>query len=74
MLSLSWSPAVVIDSSLRRIIGEAVIVEVNLINSFLQDRYNMVERAKTIRVFWASVIRVCNGNDGIITIHSIISA
>lgn len=34
---LSWSPAVVIDSGLGRIIGEAIIVIVNLINSLLQD-------------------------------------
>jgi hypothetical protein len=58
MTLLSWSTAVIIDSSLGRIIGEAVVLKVDLVNSFLQDGYNVVERAKTIRILWASVIRL----------------
>jgi hypothetical protein len=39
----SRSPAVVVDTGRRGVVGEAIIVEVNLSATLLQNRHNIVE-------------------------------
>lgn len=52
--TLSRSPTIVIVSGLRGVIPKAVIVIVNLVNTLLQDRHDVVEGAKTIRIVVAA--------------------
>jgi hypothetical protein len=62
----SRSTAVVVDSSSSGIVGVAVVVEVDFVDSFLQNVDHGVERTETIFVDRAASVGVRDGNDSIV--------
>lgn len=49
-LNLLRSPTIIVNTRLRCVIGKAVIVVVDLIESLLKDRHHVIERAETVRI------------------------
>jgi len=64
--SRSRSTAIVVDTSSGGVVGVAVVVEVDLVDSLLQDIDHGVERTQTILVDGAASVRVRDGNDRVV--------
>lgn len=57
---------VVVDTGLGSVVGKAVVVEVDLVDTLLERADNGVEGAKSIRVDRAAGVRARDGDDGIV--------
>lgn len=51
---------------LCRVITKAVVIVVNLINTLLQNRHDVVKGAQTIRIVFATGIGAVDGDNGVI--------
>lgn len=68
MFPLLGSPTVVVLTSCRGVVRIAVIIEVDLFDSPLQDGHHVIERAESISIVITSLIRSIYGNHSIVTI------
>lgn len=63
----SRRPTIVIDARVSSIVGEAVVVEVDLINAVLEDGNDSVKRAEAVGIGRAADIGICDGNYSIVS-------
>lgn len=65
------STTVVVDTRGSSVVGVAIIVEVNLLDTSLQDGDHSAERAKTVGVDGARGVRLVERDDGVVATFDI---
>jgi len=61
-----WCPAVVVHTGLSSVVGETVVVEIYLCNTFLEHRDHIIERAETVGVNRTAGMGPRDGNNCIV--------
>ena len=61
-------PAIVIHTRLSSVVTIAVVIEVDLSTALPQHRHNIVERAETVAISWATRVRLIDWDDSIVSI------